>query len=122
MIFYQSRIQKQYFVFIFSMLLLSIVGCSGHDSYNEKTFVGKWKSSKIETPVYLYDNGEWEIKTDEGGVLQYGLWELKKKKIIWKYKIGSNVGIDANWVISATPVEFRIEERDRSITTFKKLN
>lgn len=120
--FSRVKIVRRFSIFMFSMLLLSIFGCSGHDSYNEKTFVGKWKSSKIETPVYLYDNGEWEIKTDEGGVLQYGLWELKNKKIIWKYKIGSNVGIDANWVLSATPVEFKIEEGDRSITTFKKLN
>lgn len=76
----------------------------------------------METPVYLYANGEWEIKTDDDGVLQYGIWELKNKQIVWSYKIGSSYGRDPNDVLSVTPREFRVEERDGAITTFSKLD
>lgn len=99
-----------------------LYGCSGREIYEAKSFVGKWKSSKLGTPVYLYDNGEWEIKADDGSVLQYGVWELKNNKIIWSYKIGSKIGHDPNPVLSATSRDFQVQELDRTTTTFKKLD
>ena len=96
-----------------------VFGCSG--SANTKSFVGKWKSSKLITPVYLYENGEWEIRTDDGGVLQYGVWVLKDNTIIWTYKDGSRIGHDPNAVVSVTAQEFKVRERDSSITSFTRL-
>ena len=96
-----------------------ILGCS--EAANTKSFVGKWKSSKLMTPVYLYENGEWEIREDDGGVLQYGVWVLKDNMIIWTYKDGSQIGHDPNAVVSVTAQEFKVRERDSSITRFTRL-
>lgn len=105
---------------LISVPMMFFAGC-GRGTISEKTFVGKWKSSKLETPVYLYDNGEWEIKTESGGVLQYGVWDYKAGTITWSYKAGSNVGHDANAVLSATPQEFHVREGDGTTTTFSRL-
>lgn len=97
-------------------------GCSGREPVTEKSFVGKWKSSKLETPIYLYENGEWEIKKDGGGVLQFGVWQYKDKQLVWSYKIGSQVGHESNAVLIATPREFQVQERDKTTTTFVRLD
>lgn len=119
---YLVKFIKPVFVLLFAASLVSFHGCSGKAAINEKIFVGKWKSSKLETPVYLYANGEWEIKLDEGGVLQYGVWEYKNNKIIWSYKIGPAIGHDADPVLSATAQEFQLQENDKTTTTFKRLD
>ena len=87
---------------------------------SEEMFVGKWRSSKLTTPLYLFKNGDWEIKQDDGTVLQYGIWEYKNKKITWSYKIGSSIGRDVNPVLSVTPNEFKIIEGDKSTTSFTR--
>ena len=112
---------KRAFTFVL-VAALAFYGCSGQESITETNFIGKWKSSKLTTPMYLYANGDWEIKTDDGAILQYGVWEFKNKKIIWSYKVDSYIGHDPNIVLSATPREFRILERDRTTTTFSKLD
>jgi len=99
---------------------LVVFGCS--ETASTKSFVGKWKSSKLMTPVYLYENGEWEIREDDGGVLQYGVWVLKGNTIIWTYKDGSQIGHDPNAVVSVTAQEFKVRERDSSITSFTRLS
>ena len=73
------------------------------------------------TPVYLYENGEWEIRKDDGGILQFGIWTLKDNTIIWTYKNGSEIGYDPNAVVSVTAQEFKVRERDSSITSFVRL-
>lgn len=103
-------------------VLLSLSACSSRETITDKAFVGKWKSSKLETPIYLYGNGEWEIKTERGAILQYGVWQYKANKIMWSYKINSTIGHDVNAVISATPLEFQVRESDGSTTTFTKLD
>jgi len=103
-------------------LVVTLNGCSDNDSFTENMFVGKWKSSKVTTPVYLYANGEWEIMTDEGKVLQYGVWQYTKNRIMWSYMIDGRISHDLNAILSATPQEFRLLESDNSITTFSKLN
>jgi hypothetical protein len=100
----------------------ALYGCSGQEAIAEGYFVGKWKSSKLTTPLYLYANGEWEIKTKDGAILQFGVWEYKDKKIIWSYKVDSYIGHDVNAVVSATPGEFRLRESDNTTTTFTKLD
>lgn len=101
---------------------LGFYGCSDREAFTEQNFAGKWKSSKLLTPVYLYANGEWEIKSEDGAVLQFGVWEYKDKKLIWSYKAGSYIGHDTNAVLSAAPREFRLLENDRTVTTFTKLD
>lgn len=110
---------------IFTVMLVLIAtlnGCSGRDKHTENNFVGKWKSSKVTTPVYLYTNGEWEIMTDEGKVLQYGVWQYTKDRIMWSYKVDDQIGHDMNAILSVTPKEFQLREGDGSITTFSKLD
>lgn len=104
------------------IVAFTLPGCSG-EAITEKNFVGKWHSSKLETPVHLYANGEWEIKPDDGAVLQYGIWQYKDNKIIWSFKQSdSHILHDVNPVLSATPREFQLQENDRTITTFQKLD
>jgi hypothetical protein len=59
-----------------------LAACSAKNQASASAFVGKWKSSKLTTLLYLYPNGEWEIKTDEGGVLQFGLWEYQDGRLV----------------------------------------
>jgi hypothetical protein len=102
--------------------LATLNGCSNRETFTEKNFVGKWSSTRTTTPVYLYENGEWEIKTDEGSVLQFGVWQYKDNNIMWSYKVDDRMGHDTNAVLSATPREFQLRESDRSITTFSKID
>lgn len=105
------------------VVLLGIVlaACGGRNPASHATFVGKWKSSKLETPVFLYDNGEWEIKNEDGGILQYGTWEHRDGRIIWRFKNGSQVDRDVNAVVSANDKEFRLKEGTQ-ITVFTRLD
>jgi hypothetical protein len=103
------------------MVALMFAGCD-RQSITEKAFVGKWKSTKLETPIYLYDNGEWEIKTEAGAILQYGVWQFEDKKIRWSVKVNSQIGHDVNSVLSATPNEFQVKESDGTTTTFSRLD
>lgn len=107
-------------LFIATSFLLQ--GCSAKDKITENNFVGKWKSSKLEIPVYLYSNGEWEIKLDNGSVLQFGIWEYKDKNIIWSFKTEQNVLRDVNAVLSVAPREFRLSEADKTKTIFTRLD
>ncbi|WP_162086431.1 hypothetical protein [Sulfuriferula nivalis] len=96
------------------------VSCS-RETITAKSFIGKWKSTRLETPTYLYENGEWEIKTEDGVILQYGIWQYEHNKIIWIDKAGSGIETDANAVLSVTPQEFRVKENDGTTTTFSRL-
>lgn len=118
---YLVKCLKLALALLLGTVLVVAYGCSSREAVTEQTFVGKWKSSRVSTPVYLYANGEWEIKTEDGAVLQYGIWEYKDNKIIWGYKIDSHIGRDPNAVLAATPREFQLQENDRTTTTFTKL-
>lgn len=91
------------------------------ETITEKYFIGKWQSSKLETPIYLFANGEWEIKKDDGAVLQFGVWQYMGEKIIWSYTAGTIVEHDVNTVLSVTSQEFQLQENDRTTSTFKRL-
>lgn len=97
-------------------------GCSGRDDISSHNFVGKWKSSRLATPLILHDNGDWEIKTEEGSVLQYGVWKYQKNSIVWSIKMDAQVTHDVNPVISVEPLIFRLKEADGSISTFTRLD
>ena len=98
-------------------------GCQPQDdTADRKIFIGKWQSSRLATPLYLYENNEWEIKQDDGAVLQYGIWDYKNKKIIWSHKTGNRLEHDINPVIMAEPGKFQVRENDQTITSFEKLD
>jgi len=111
---------KLAFVLVFAAVLITY-GYSERNTVTENSFVGKWKSSRTETPLYLYKNGEWDIKTEDGVTLQYGIWEYKNDKIIWSYKVDSGMGQDVNDVMSVMPREFQVMEKNGDITIFKRL-
>jgi hypothetical protein len=119
---YLIRHLKPVSISLFVAVSILASGCSNREAVTEQSFVGKWKSSKIAAPVYMYANGEWEIKAEDGVVLQYGVWQYKNGKIIWSYKVDSHIGHDANAILSATPREFQLRESDRTTTTFTKLD
>ncbi len=105
-----------------TLAVLLLCGCYDREAVTEQYFVGKWKSSRLTTPVYLYANGEWEIKTEDGDILQFGVWEYKGGKLVWSYKMGEYIGHDANLILSAMPREFKLQENDLTTTTFSKLD
>ena len=109
------------FICALSVSVVTLLGACG-SSVDEKNFVGKWRSSKLATPIYLHANGDWEIKTDDGGVLQYGVWKVKNRSITWSYKLGGNIGHDWDPIVSLAPREFLVKEHDGSVTRFTKLN
>lgn len=87
-------------------------------------FVGQWKSSRLAlTPMHLLPNGEWEIRTSEGKVLQYGLWQLDGQRLVWTVRDDSGDLVrDVNPVVSAEARRFVLLERDGSQTTFDRLD
>ena len=100
---------------------LVLAACQGQNQASAASFVGKWKSSKLETPLFLYGNGEWEIKNDEGGILQYGIWDYRDGRITWNFKKGTHIGRDVNAVVSVNEQEFRLKEGTQ-VTVFKRFD
>lgn len=93
----------------------------GGKRISEADFVGKWQSSRTNTPIHLAANGEWEIRTEEGRVLQYGLWRYADKKLVWTYKQGSQFFDDVNPVLSVESGAFSLRETNGTTTVFHRL-
>jgi hypothetical protein len=108
-------------IFFYLLVFVFSTGCAKTETDPRQLFIGKWESSRLVTPIHLYENGEWEIKRDDGAVLQYGVWEYKDKRIIWTHKSGSQVSSDANPVIQMKPSSFHLRESDGEITAFKQI-
>ena len=103
------------------LVLVLVTYCSG-PKVKQSDFVGKWKSTRLVTPLYMYGNGEWEIKKDDGTILQYGVWRYEDKKIIWTVKLDSYIHHDVNPLLSFAPREFKLREADGATTMFSKLD
>lgn len=104
-------------------LFMMLVACDKLSGVNKQSFVGKWQSTRmVTTPVFLMDNGEWEIRNDSGKAMQYGTWDYKDSQIIWYYQSGKEMIRDPNKVLSMKPGEFKLKEQDGSITTFSRLD
>lgn len=99
-----------------------LLGCSGREPDSQISFVGKWMSSRSMTPIHLHRNGEWEIVTEDGTILQYGVWQYQNAAILWSYKGRGGAEHDLTPVLSTTPREFRLRERNGNETTFVKLD
>ncbi len=70
--------------------------------------VGKWRSSRLTAPLYLHDNGEWEIKQDNGLVLQYGLWAYHSQNLVGTLKQGTVISREVNPAVSLKPSAFTL--------------
>lgn len=104
------------------ILLLLTLACSLEPAPTAKSFEGKWKSSKMITPLYMHANGEWEIKKDDNRVLQYGIWQYKGNSIEWTFKLNGEVFSEVNAVLATGANGFKLKETDGSITTFSRLD
>lgn len=106
-------------------VLFSLGACSRTVTFSADSFVGVWKSSRSpDTPIAMYDNGEWEVKSVQGQVTQYGVWQIVgQNKIMWSYRNESgHIVHEVNPVISVTPSEFKVQELDNSATTFIRIS
>ena len=54
---------------------LFFVGLAGCQRISEGDFVGKWQSSRAITPIHLAANGEWELRQDDGTILQTAAYQ-----------------------------------------------
>jgi hypothetical protein len=84
-------------------------------------FVGKWKSSRSTAPLTLHANGEWEIRDGDDHVLQYGVWQLRERTLIWSIKLDKQLQRDANAIVSVQKNTFELRERDGSSTRFERI-
>lgn len=105
-------------ILLVTLTFFFLASCS---RISEQNFIGKWQSSRTLTPLHLHGNGEWEIKTEEGVVLQYGIWCYENKTIIWTIKQDSQIMDDVNPVLSVGTDEFKLKEQNGSTTTFKRI-
>lgn len=108
--------------FVAAMIAVPLTACSRRSSVTARDFVGKWKSSRLTTPLRLEENGEWQIVQDDGSVLQRGVWQYLDHAILWSYKVDGEIGHDKNAVLSVSPGKFELRERDGSTTTFVRLD
>lgn len=102
-------------------ILPCLVALAGCKRTSERDFVGKWQSSRAVTPIYLAANGEWEIRQDDGTVLQYGVWRYTDNTLIWSIKQDRRIMDDPTPVLSVAPDQFTLRERDGATTVFKRL-
>lgn len=109
-----------FFLALSGVLWGALTACGAKNQATHASFVGKWKSSKLATPLVLFDNGEWEIRQDNGGVLQYGIWEYRDGNLIWSFKSGGQIIQDVNAVVLVKSQEFRLQEGAK-ITVFSRL-
>ena len=106
-----------------ALLALTVGGCSRSGRVDAAALVGKWRSSRLTAaPIHLRTNGDWEIRTEDGALLQYGIWELEGSRITWSYKRGGSIEHDVNEVLSVEPKRWTLRERDGTTTTFDRLD
>ncbi|MDO5692598.1 MAG: hypothetical protein Q4G70_08985 [Pseudomonadota bacterium] len=107
---------------IVALLLAVAVGC-GDKPPQVDQFVGKWRSSRMNTaPLYIHANGEWEIKSDDGEVMQFGVWELKPLSFVWYVKTNGQLLRDPNAIVTVEKNRFALRESDGSVTNFERID
>lgn len=101
--------------------ILACLALAGCKLTSERDFVGKWQSSRALTPIYLMANGEWEIRRDDGTVLQYGVWRYANQSLIWSIQQGGRIMDDPTPVLTIGPDQFTLREQNGATTIFKRL-
>ncbi|MBF1165342.1 MAG: hypothetical protein HXL68_09890 [Dechloromonas agitata] len=69
----------------------------------------------------LAANGEWELRQADGSVLQYGLWRVEGKTLVWSVRQGERVIDDPTPVLAVERDMFSVRERDGATTVFRRL-
>jgi hypothetical protein len=110
------------FVLAVLLVLMALLNACSKAELTEKDFVGTWRSTRSTTPIRLLANGEWELTSNDGSTLQYGVWQYFDNKIMWSFILDDVMGHDTNPIVAASPREFKLRENDGSITTFSKLD
>ena len=100
--------------------LVCLNGCSNKE-LTEKDFVGTWRSTRSTTPIRMLANGEWELTSDDGSALQYGVWQVFDNQIMWSFIMDDVMRHDPNPIVSVGPKEFKLREGNGSVTTFTRL-
>lgn len=101
-------------------IALAVLGCGSGAKTDD--FVGKWQSSRLTTPLLMHANGEWEVLREDGSVIQYGVWQYLHNEILWSFQQDGQLGHDANPVVSVSPKEFRLRERNGTTTVFRRID
>ncbi len=106
-----------------AILALPIAGMLGacQKALQPQQFVGRWKSSRLGSTLVLNANGEWEIRDTEDRVLQYGVWQLRDRTLVWSVRVNGRLEHDPNPVVDVTPQMFQVRERDGTLTRFDRL-
>jgi len=119
--FRRGFLQRIACLFVVGVALLA-GGCTGKPEPGPESFVGKWKSSRLATALHLHENGDWEIKADDGRVLQYGVWQLQGRSMVWTIKLNGSVRQEVNTILSAGQRQFELRELDGAVTRFDRLD
>lgn len=104
-----------------SLVLLALLGLAACQRISERDFVGDWQSARAVTPLHLAANGEWELRQADGAVLQYGLWRVEGKTLVWSVRQGERVIDDPTPVLAVERDRFSVRERDGATTVFRRL-
>ena len=116
-----ERMRRPVGVLAMLAMLCLATGCSQSEPRSEQ-FVGQWKSSRLATaPLSMHATGEWEIRNDENRVMQYGLWQLEGRRIVWHIRMDGRLQHDINAIESVAKDRFELREQDGSITRFERL-
>ena len=104
--------------------LLALAGaCSRQPAPRPEQFVGQWKSSRMATmPLHIHANGEWEINADEAKAVQYGVWQVHGRSILWTVRMDGRITHDENAILSVGPQTFELREQDGSVTRFERID
>lgn len=104
-----------------SLVLAVLLGLAACQRFSERDFVGDWQSSRALTSLHLAANGEWELRQADGSVLQYGLWRIEGKTLVWSVRQGERVIDDPTPVLDVKRDTFSVRERDGATTVFRRL-
>jgi hypothetical protein len=106
-------------VVVWSLVAALLVACQ--PELKSEQFAGTWQSSRVSTPLHMHANGEWEIRGDDGRVLQYGVWQLERRSIVWSIRMGDGrLMHEVNPVDSLEKRRFELREQDGSLTKFER--
>ncbi|MBU6270537.1 MAG: hypothetical protein KGQ67_04475 [Betaproteobacteria bacterium] len=105
---------------LWALTAMGLVACQ--PALKADQFAGAWKSSRLATPIHLQPDGAWEIRGEDGRVLQYGVWRLEDRSLLWSVRMGDGRLLhDRNPVVSAGEHRFELREQDGSLTRFDRL-
>ena len=107
-----------------SLLVTLAPGCARDPEPQPQQFVGTWQSSRLASRLlHLLANGDWEIRSEGAAKpLQYGVWQLQGRTMLWTFRSNDETVHDKNRIESFDSGQFVLREQDGSLTSFARLN